>query len=73
MRSVADQLRSSSRRAITPLSAHERLELAFRLAEDDVRLLSAARGIPRDATVSIVRRIRRQGRVRSACAESARE
>jgi hypothetical protein len=73
MRSLADILRSSSRAAVTSLAPHERVELAFRLAEDDIGLLSAARGIPRTAAVSIVRQVRRQGRAPSACTESVRE
>ena len=73
LRSVADDLRVDSMVAVARLSPQERLDRAFRLADEDIHLLCAARGVPREIAVSIVRRIRRHGRMRSACAESAAE
>ena len=73
LRSVAADLRRDSMTAAAMLSPRERLERAFRLADEDIHLLCAARGVPRETAVTIVRRMRRIGRIRSACAESAPE
>ena len=70
MRSIADDLRADSRVTATRLSQVERVALALRLGDEDLLLLSAARGVPRDAAIAIARRTRRHGRRRSACMES---
>lgn len=69
MRSVADDLRAEARQALAILSPAERLELALRLGDEDIQLLSAARGIPRDDAVAVARRTRQLGRIGSACME----
>jgi hypothetical protein len=73
LRSVAGDLRRESMTAVAMLSPRQRLERAFQLADEDVHLLCAARGVPSETAVSIVRRMRRHGRIRSACVESAAE
>jgi hypothetical protein len=68
MRSVADDLRSESRRDLARCTPAERLELAFRLGDDDIALLCAARGVSRDDAKRIVARSRAVGRARSVVA-----
>jgi hypothetical protein len=73
LRSVADDLRRDSMSAVAMLSPRQRLERAFELADEDIHLLCAARGVPRETAVAMVRRMRRHGRIRSGCVESAAE
>lgn len=71
MRSVADDLRSETRRDVARRTPAERIELALQLGDDDVALLCAARGIPRDAARRLIARSRQRGRVPSASAGEA--
>ncbi len=69
MRSVADDVRAERRRRLLRLTPAERFDLAFRIADEDLELLTAARGIPRDAARSAVRDSRTLGRRASRSAE----
>lgn len=62
MRSVADDLRLETRGDVAWRTPAERVELAFRLGEDDVALLCAARGVSRDEAKHIIARSRAVGR-----------
>jgi hypothetical protein len=61
MHSVAEELRTSLR-SIRGLSPEQLIERAFRLGEDDLEILMAARGISRAEALEHVRRVRNVGR-----------
>ncbi len=65
MRSVADDLRSETRRDVARRTPAERIELAFQLGDDDVALLCAARGLTREEARRLIARSRRVGRMPS--------
>lgn len=65
MRSIADDLRAESRRDDTGRTPAERIELALRLGEEDVALLSAARGVPLEEAARRIARSRQTGRISS--------
>lgn len=66
---LADALRTDTRREVARLSPAERIDLAFRLGEDDLALLMAARGIDREEATRVIARSRRCGRVFSRSAQ----
>ena len=65
MKSVADDLRASSRLADLQRTPAERLRLALALGDADCELLAASRGISLDAARRAFARRRQHGRVRS--------
>jgi hypothetical protein len=67
MRSVADEVRERGRRELARLSAEERIALAFRLGELDLKLFCASHGLDRDRGLRQLRLQRQQGRAFSAC------
>lgn len=68
MRSIADDLRTESRRDIARRSPTERIELAFRLGEDDVAILCAAQRVLPEEAKRLIARSRGAGRIPSAVA-----
>jgi hypothetical protein len=62
MSSVADQLREDSRRRLLARSPAARIELAFRLGDDDARLFAAAQGVSEDQARLTLARNRQAGR-----------
>lgn len=68
MRSIADVLRRESAARLEGMTANERLELAFELADADVRLLMSARGVSAEEAERTFERARRHGRTPSGAA-----
>jgi hypothetical protein len=62
MRSVADDLRLESRRAIALLSAPDRIALALRLGDDSVALYRKAHGVGESSARASLARSRNVGR-----------
>jgi len=73
MSKVAAAARAGTREQVLSLSAEERIELAFRLGEDDLRLFMAASGLDRAAALRHLRAQRQRGRTPSACASGPLE
>ncbi len=71
MRSVADDLREETRRAVQALTPSERLRLAFALGERDLEAFRLARHPPLDRTEAarILERRRQAGRRPCRCIE----
>jgi hypothetical protein len=65
MRSIADGLRGALRERVAAISVDERLALTARLAESDLQLFCAGRGIGRDEARRILVRGRQAGRLPS--------
>jgi hypothetical protein len=65
MHSVADDLRRESLQAAARLDPWARVELAFRLGEEDVATLARIRGISPDAAKRVFAHVRTVGRVAS--------
>ena len=55
------------------MSVPERFAWAFRLGEEDLRMLQASLGLDRDAAILHIQKQRQQGRRRSGCMESLLE
>lgn len=66
---LADTLRADTRREVARLSPAARIDLAFRLGEEDLALLMAARGIDREEATRVIVRSRHIGRVFSRSAQ----
>ncbi len=62
MGSVADDLRAETMRRVAQMGVAERLELAFKLGEADLRLLMSARGLSRDDARKVFACARQHGR-----------
>ncbi len=73
MDSVADELRRKTREQVLGMSVPERFAWAFRLGEEDLRMLQASLGLDRDAAILHIQRQHQQGRRRSGCMESLLE
>jgi hypothetical protein len=71
MRSIADDLRVETRAVLARLTPNERIDLAFRLGEDDLALLCAARGLAADEARRVFARARRHGRMPSRAADGS--
>jgi hypothetical protein len=71
MRSIADDLRIESRRDLAGRTPAERIALAFRLGDDDIALVCAARGLTPDDARRLIAGSRQHGRIRSAGAGDA--
>ncbi len=67
MKSVADELRERDREAIRKLSFEERLELAFKLGEEDLALFCQHKGVDRETGIKLLQRRRQAGRRPSKC------
>src|SRR5690242_8307604 len=65
MRSVADDLRRAGRASFERLTVSERVELVFRLGDDDSAMLAAAAGISPEAARRRLAAQRARGRQRS--------
>ena len=65
MRSVGDDLRAESLRRALALTPDERIALAFRLGDEDLALLCAARGLTPEEGKAFIRRVRQTGRRQS--------
>lgn len=59
---LADALRADTRREVANLSPSQRIELAFRLGEEDLERLMAARAYSREEAVRFIARSRQIGR-----------
>jgi hypothetical protein len=70
MRSVADELRESSRRADAMLTPEQRVNRAFVLGDDDLAAYAAAHSLESEPARRVLVRRRRAGRQTSACIES---
>ena len=66
MRSVADRLRRELIERHASMTADERLQCAFALADGDARALASARGISDDEAKRVLRRQRQHNRRYSA-------
>ena len=73
MRSVADDLRRALGERLQRLPVHERVALAARLAEDDLRVFAQARGLDEREARGILTRARRLGRRPSAAIDALPE
>jgi hypothetical protein len=73
MRSIADDLRVETRTALARLTPDERMDLAFRLGDDDVALLCVARGLRTEEARRVFARARRHGRMPSRDADGGDE
>lgn len=69
MKSVASILRERTADAVRRMPPAERLELAFRLGEQDLAAYCAAHGVDRDAAVREFQRRRQATRQPSGCVE----
>jgi len=72
MRSVADDLRLETARAVARLTPAERIALALRLGDDDVAAYSAAHGCADTDARAALRRARAIGRIPSRSNDSDR-
>lgn len=68
MSKAAAAARAETREQVLSLSAVQRIELAFALGEEDLRLFMSASGLDRATALRHVRAQRQQGRRPSACA-----
>lgn len=68
MRSVADELRAERRAVGHDLPSDERVELAWRLGDDDLAAYCAARRLDRVTALQRIRALRQMGRMPSRCA-----
>jgi hypothetical protein len=67
MRSVADDFRDELREAVRDLSLDERIELAFRLGEEELAVFQEANGLDRETAIRLLQRRRQAGRAPSRC------
>ena len=67
MRSVADELRQRDREAIQKLSFEERLDLIFKLGDEDLALFCQTQGVDRETGIRLLQRRRQAGRQPSKC------
>jgi hypothetical protein len=70
MRSIADDLRRESMRALAGLTAAERVALALRLGDEDVALHRSAHGITERESRAALKRARAIGRIPSRSNDS---
>lgn len=70
---LAEELRRETYELVLELSPDERMALAFRLGDEAVANLAAARGITHEEAARLIRRQRRQGRRYSRCIEELDE
>jgi hypothetical protein len=66
---VAEEVRAAHQADVMALTPGERVELSFRLGEQAVANLAAARGISREEALKIIRQQSQHGRRPSACME----
>ena len=69
MKSVASVLRAGDAAAVSELSPSERLELAFRLGDEDLESFRATHGLDRRTAIRLLERRRQATRQPSACLE----
>lgn len=62
MSSVADELRAQRRRELLLLSPAQRMELAFRLGDEDVAVVCSVRGLSEPDARLLIERSRQVGR-----------
>jgi hypothetical protein len=67
MKSVADELRERDREALRKLTVEERMELAFKLGEEDLALFCQHQGVDRRTGMRLLQRRRQAGRRPSKC------
>ena len=67
MESVADELRKRDREAILKLSFEERLELAFKLGEEDLALFCQHQEVDRRTGIRLLQWRRQAGRQPCKC------
>jgi hypothetical protein len=67
MKSVAGELRERDREAILKLSVEDRIELAFRLGEEDLALFCQHQGVDRETGIRLLQRRRQTGRRPCKC------
>jgi hypothetical protein len=72
MKSVADEARRETMRRVFGMSPAERVELAFRLGEEDLAAFQLANGLSRSEALAILRRNRQRGRTPCSFFEDAR-
>jgi len=72
MRSVADDLRDDSARAVARLSVAERIALALRLGDEDVALYRRAHGVSEADARRALARVRAVGRLPSRANDCTR-
>jgi hypothetical protein len=61
---IAEEVRDALQRETLALTAAERIERAFELGEEDLRLFAAANGLTRDEALAKLRTERQAGRHR---------
>jgi hypothetical protein len=69
--SIADELKRRDRERFLQLSLQERLDLIFRLGDEDLEMVCGAQGLDRQGGLALLRRRRQQGRQPSACMAAA--
>ena len=62
MKSVADESRREMQLRVLAMSPAERVELAFRLGDEDLEAFMRTRGLTRAEALAILRRNRQRGR-----------
>jgi hypothetical protein len=67
MRSVADDLKEDLARQVREMPAEERIELAFRLGDEDLEAFRQTHGLPHEEALRRLRLQRQQGRRYSRC------
>ena len=68
MSNVAAAARAATREQVLSLTAAQRIELAFALGDEDLRLFMSASGLDRAAALRHFRSQRQRGRRPSGCA-----
>ena len=69
MKSIADHHSREEARALSALSADERVALALRLGDDDLDIFRQAQNLSRGDALRALRQARQAGRVRCRCLE----
>jgi len=71
MKSVADRHRKDDAAALAILSPAERVELSFRLGDEDLEVFRRAHNLDREEALELLRRARQAGRTPWSCAEGS--
>jgi hypothetical protein len=67
MRSLTDKPRYLDRESLRALSPQERIELAFKLGDEEIAEFCEAQGVDRETAIRLLQRHRQAGRIPSKC------
>ena len=68
---IADELRAEQREEVLRMTPSERVALALRLGERDLRIYMSVQKVDRDTALQAIRRSRQIGRRRSPCLDES--